>query len=102
MLARLPADVQAVIVPMVTELRNRCLLAGIEGSAMMFAVGIVAQELTEAAQLARPKPPRGKPCTCDNCLGSSCPCRVDAGERLGDLWYCRKQADAAGNGTVPR
>jgi hypothetical protein len=35
--------------------------------------------------------PRGKPCTCDNCLGSSCACRVEAGERLGDLWYCRKQ-----------
>ncbi len=37
--------------------------------------------------------PRGKPCTCDNCLGSSTSCRVDAGERLGDLWYCRKRAE---------
>jgi hypothetical protein len=36
-------------------------------------------------------PPRGKPCTCDNCLGSSCACRIEAGERLGELWYCRKQ-----------
>lgn len=33
---------------------------------------------------------KGKPCTCDNCLGSSVPCRVEAGERLGELWYCRK------------
>lgn len=39
--------------------------------------------------------PRGKPCTCDNCLGSSTSCRVEAGERLGDLWYCRKSAEAA-------
>lgn len=39
--------------------------------------------------------PRGKPCTCDNALGSSCACRVDAGERLGDLWYCRKRAESA-------
>lgn len=38
---------------------------------------------------------RGKPCTCDNCLGSSVPCRVDAGERLGELWYCRKAAESS-------
>lgn len=38
--------------------------------------------------------PYGKPCTCDNCLGSSCPCRVDAGGVLGALWYCRKRAEA--------
>lgn len=37
---------------------------------------------------------RGKPCTCDNCLGSSVPCRVEAGERLGELWYCRKAAES--------
>lgn len=36
--------------------------------------------------------PRGKPCTCDNCLGSSCACRVDSGEQLGELWYCQKRA----------
>jgi hypothetical protein len=37
--------------------------------------------------------PRGKPCTCDNCLGSSTTCRVEAGEKLGELWYCRKAAE---------
>lgn len=37
--------------------------------------------------------PRGKPCTCDNCLGSSTSCRVEAGERLGELWYCQKAAN---------
>jgi hypothetical protein len=40
---------------------------------------------------AEPAKPRGKCCTCDNCLGSSTSCRVDAGERLGDLWYCEKR-----------
>jgi len=38
--------------------------------------------------------PRGKPCTCDNCLGSSCACRVDAGEKIGELWYCWKRAES--------
>lgn len=46
--------------------------------------------------------PRGKPCTCDNCLGSSTSCRVDAGERLGDLWYCRKRAEKASADDVCR
>jgi hypothetical protein len=36
------------------------------------------------------KTPYGKPCTCDNALGSSRPCGVDAGERLGELWFCEK------------
>jgi hypothetical protein len=40
------------------------------------------------------RPPRGKPCTCDNCLGSSVSCRVEAGQRLGELWYCRKAAES--------
>lgn len=40
------------------------------------------------------KTPYGKTCTCDNCLGSSRPCSIDAGERLGELWYCRKLADS--------
>lgn len=36
------------------------------------------------------KTPYGKPCTCDNSLGSSCACRAESGARLGDLWFCDK------------
>lgn len=39
------------------------------------------------------KTPYGKRCTCDNCLGSSRPCGVENGERLGALWYCGKAWD---------
>lgn len=35
--------------------------------------------------------PRNKPCTRDNCLGSSTSCRVEADERLGELWHRRKR-----------
>lgn len=42
----------------------------------------------------RPEP-YGKPCTCDNALGGSCLCYVEAGGKLGQLWYCRKAAEAA-------
>src|SRR5439155_164648 len=35
--------------------------------------------------------PYGKPCTC---YGSTHGCSVDAGHRLGELWFCQKRWDA--------
>lgn len=54
-----------------------------------------ALDALSGARTAKAKvKPRGKPCTCDNCLGSSISCHVEAGGQLGDLWYCVKQSGA--------
>lgn len=53
-----------------------------------------ASSATPPASPTAGEKPRGKPCTCDNCLGSSCACYVDTGGQLGELWYCRKRAES--------